>query len=100
MSMYGQWDRAGVETDVINQMVDFTDKDVLEVGCGSGRVTWRFAERTASVLAVDPKEDAIQQARENTPQSLRSRVTFECQDVVATPPPEAGFDVVVFSWSM
>jgi len=37
--------------------VDFSGKDVLEIGCGNGRVTWCYADSVASVLAVDPLRD-------------------------------------------
>src|SRR5215470_5938927 len=42
------------ETRVIHDLLDFTGTDVLEVGCGNGRLTWRYADRTRSVLALDP----------------------------------------------
>ena len=31
------------ETRVLHELIDFTGKDVLEIGCGDGRMTWRFA---------------------------------------------------------
>ncbi len=44
------------ESRVLHSLVDFDGKDVLEVGCGNGRLTWRFADRAASVMALDPNE--------------------------------------------
>jgi 2-polyprenyl-3-methyl-5-hydroxy-6-metoxy-1,4-benzoquinol methylase len=32
---------------------------VVEIGCGDGRLTRRYARRAASVLAIDPDEAAI-----------------------------------------
>jgi cyclopropane fatty-acyl-phospholipid synthase-like methyltransferase len=40
------------ETRAIHELVEFAGMDVLEVGCGDGRLTWRYAERTRSVLAI------------------------------------------------
>ena len=88
------------ETRVIHELVDFRGTDVLDVGCGDGRMTWRFAERTRSVLGLDPLAACVGQARACTPEHLRPRVRFEEADITTTALPRAAFDVVVFSWSM
>ena len=88
------------ETRVIHDLIDFTGKDVLEVGCGNGRLTWRFAERTHSVMGLDPKAAAIEAARASAPDDLRTKVTFRVADVTTTDLPRAAFDVVVLSWSL
>ena len=61
-----------VETGVIHNVIDFRGKSVLEVGCGNGRMTWRFAHEAASVLAFDPREAEIAAAKERTPDALKS----------------------------
>jgi ubiquinone/menaquinone biosynthesis C-methylase UbiE len=88
------------ETRAIHDLIDFTGKDVLEVGCGNGRLTWRFAERTHSVVGLDPKAAAIETAQASAPDSLRTKVTFLVADVTTTDLPRAAFDVVVLSWSL
>ena len=93
-------DPEGEETRVIHELVDFTDRDVLQVGCGDGRMTWRFADRAASVLAIDPKAEMIAAARSACPPALRERVTFQTGDITAGALPPAGFDVAVLSWSL
>ena len=98
--MYGVLDEAGKETEVVNRLVDFDGQDVLEIGCGDGRLTWRFAERTASVLALDPIESDIVAAKKNMPDTLRSKVTFRCEDIRTAKLEEESFDVAVFSWSL
>lgn len=90
----------GVETRIVHRLVDFRGKDVLEVGCGDGRLTWRYADQAASVLAIDPKENKIALARERTPEHLRSLVTFQTADIASLDAPEAAFDVAILSWSI
>jgi ubiquinone/menaquinone biosynthesis C-methylase UbiE len=89
-----------VETRVIHELVDFAGRDVLEVGCGDGRLTWRYAEQARSVLALDPNESAIGQARLRLSDRLRSRVTFQVADITAADLPPGAFDAVVFAWSL
>ena len=93
-------DPEGVETRVIHELVDFRGRDVLEIGCGDGRLTRRYADRAASVLALDPKEERIALAQRDIPDPLRSTVTFQVADATALQLPAAGFDVVVFAWSI
>jgi 2-polyprenyl-3-methyl-5-hydroxy-6-metoxy-1,4-benzoquinol methylase len=88
------------ETRVIHELVDFADRDVLEVGCGDGRLTWRYAARARSVLALDPDKDAIGQARAHLPDLLGPRVTFQFADITTAILPPATFDVVIFAWSL
>src|SRR5438105_693906 len=56
-------DPEGNETRTIHELVDFSDKDVLEIGCGDGRLIWRYADKVASVVGLDPFERDIEQAR-------------------------------------
>jgi 2-polyprenyl-3-methyl-5-hydroxy-6-metoxy-1,4-benzoquinol methylase len=62
----------------------FSGADALEVGCGDGRMSWRFADRARSVLALDPDASAIEQARASLsglPERLRLRVHFQVADM-------------------
>ena len=89
-----------VETRVIHTLVDFHDKDVLEVGCGEGRMTWRFADKALSVLAIDPDDEKIAKARESVPAGLEDRVSFRVADVIDDDLGDASFDLAVLSWSL
>jgi 16S rRNA A1518/A1519 N6-dimethyltransferase RsmA/KsgA/DIM1 with predicted DNA glycosylase/AP lyase activity len=52
--MIGTHDPEGVETRIIHDLVDFNGKDVFEVGCGEGRMTWLYADAASSVLGFEP----------------------------------------------
>ena len=89
-----------IETEVIHNLIDFCGKSVLEIGCGNGRMTWRFAHEAASVLAFDLKEAEIAAAKEHTPDALKGTVSFQMADIRGIDLPEGAFDVAIISWSL
>lgn len=93
-------DPDGNETRVIHELVDFAGKDVVEIGCGDGRMTWRYAPDAASVLGIDPDESLISAATASTPPELSDRVTFRAEDVCSVELPDDAFDVAVLAWSL
>lgn len=95
-------DPEGAEPRVLGELADFTGKDVLEIGSGEGRLTWRYAERTRSVYGIDADKASVAAAHVALAEHphLRSRVTFEVMDVAATAPPAGAFDVALLAWSL
>jgi ubiquinone/menaquinone biosynthesis C-methylase UbiE len=93
-------DPEGTETRTLHKLVDFAGKDVVEIGCGDGRMTWRYAELARSVLGLDPNEARITEALEQTPEILQATVTFRAGDVQSVGLPDHGFDVAILSWSL
>ena len=96
-------DPKDAETRAIHELVAFVGADVLEVGCGDGRLTWCYAERTRSVLALDPEAAAIEQARASLahlPKQLRQSITFQVADITSANLPAEAFDVIVLAWSL
>ena len=87
-----------LELDTVLELVDVTDKRVLEMGCGDGRFTFRYAYGAAYVLGVDPIRDEIGDARRTRPGSLARRVQFRVAKTIS--PPRRPFDVAFFSWSL
>jgi ubiquinone/menaquinone biosynthesis C-methylase UbiE len=90
----------GDEAAAIADVADLRGLRVLEVGAGEGRLTWRFAGETASVLAIDPDEERVAQAREEMPSELAGRVRFEVMDAVELEVPKQTFDLALLSWSL
>jgi 2-polyprenyl-3-methyl-5-hydroxy-6-metoxy-1,4-benzoquinol methylase len=93
-------DPTGAELAALAEIVDFSGLRVLEIGCGNGRLTWRFAGPTKEVLGIDPDENAIATARAATPPELRGRVYFEVASPVEHDVPRRHFDLAFFSWSL
>ncbi len=88
------------ETQVLHDLCDFSHSDVVEVGCGDGRMTWRYAQRARSVLGLDPNADWIERAIASTPDALRPVVTFRVADIASVDLPTEAFDVAILSWSL
>jgi 2-polyprenyl-3-methyl-5-hydroxy-6-metoxy-1,4-benzoquinol methylase len=94
-------DPGGNETDALFDLVEIEGREVLEIGCGDGRLTWRYADRAAHVTAIDAFEDGIERAKKR----LRStelpidfrHVSFE--DFAASTEADT-FDVALLSWSL
>jgi ubiquinone/menaquinone biosynthesis C-methylase UbiE len=93
-------DPEGNEACVIHELADFAGKHILEIGCGDGRLVWRYAASAERVLGLDPVEADIDQARRGTPSWLRSKVEFRSADVATVDLPSASFDVAVLGWSI
>ena len=70
---------------------------VVEVGCGDGRLTKRYAERAASVLAFDPDDVATAALRSDLPPG---RVDVRTDTVDRVKIPEQSADVVLLSWAL
>ena len=87
----------------LNKLLAYTGPlagtSVLEVGCGDGRLTFRYASRAGRVVAIDPDPDKIARAHFELPSDLAARVTFHAADVLDFAGSEA-FDLAIFSWSL
>lgn len=73
---------------------------VLEIGSGNGRLTWRYGSHPRAILAVDPDEEALEEARESVPDDLSPRLSLSAAEAEALPLPPGSFDVALFAWSL
>lgn len=95
-------DPEGNETFALHGMVTFRERSVLEIGCGEGRLTWRYAEKASAVTAIDPDANAIAAARASIPEGLAGRVNFIEASIEDFAVSYTGrkFDAAIFSWSL
>ena len=93
-------DPEGLETLLLNQSASLTGKRVLEIGCGDGRLTWRFAHAAKLVHAIDPNHEELLRARESCPAELQSMVFFTRGSSIHLPFPLDTFDRTILSWSL
>lgn len=97
-----QQDPEGHEIAALFDLVDLDRKDVLEIGCGDGRLTWRYAERAAHVIAIEPFADAIERAKHDIPEALIGKVDLRhvAFEDFAAASASSTFDVAILSWSL
>lgn len=93
-------DPEGAEVRALAQRAPVDGLRVLELGCGNGRLTFRYAAAAASVLAVDPDEERIESARATLPPELMRSITFAVAGAADVEAPRASFDLALFSSSL
>ena len=91
------------ETRAIMQYAGRLDgKSVLEIGCGDGRMIWRYAEHTAHVTGIDPDADKINRALAAFPNHLQQKVELLNLglDDFAVRTHTDQFDIAILAWSL
>lgn len=90
------------QTRALFELTDLDGRHVLEIGCGDGRFTWRYADRAAHVTAIDPDAEQIALAVQGMPVDLQGRVDFHdvgFEDFAAAGA-SSSFDTVILSWAL
>lgn len=90
------------EPQALFEFADFGNKHVLEIGCGDGRLTWRYADKAAHVTAIEPSSEQIALARKNMPTNLKGKVEFQSATLedFAANSKSSIFDLVILSYSL
>lgn len=89
------------ETRALRGLLDWRGKHVLEVGCGSGRLTRRLLGfGPKSIRGLDPDRAQIREARASLSRRDAQRVRFRVGKAERLPYRAAEFDCVVFAWAL
>ena len=95
-----QIDPEGFETAHVQKFLEPANAHVLEIGCGTGRLTWRYAETARRVAGIDLDATRVQTALRECPTQLSARVAFAIAEVRSLPFPAQTFDRSLLAWSL
>ena len=87
------------ETKYLHRFADFAGKRVLEIGCGEGRLTWKYAKETRSTIGIDLDADALRVAILDRPSDLETKVNFSRARSEQIPCSKETFDLAILAWS-
>jgi len=95
-----QRDPEGFEKKVLHKFADFADKRILEIGCGEGRLTWKYAGAFALTVGFDPDHDALRVAQADSPSDMHNHVHFAQASASHIPFSKETFDIAILAWSL
>jgi ubiquinone/menaquinone biosynthesis C-methylase UbiE len=88
------------EVHYLQTFANLENTHILEVGCGDGRMTWRYAQYPRRITAVDPDPNRLRIARATRPASQHDVVTFTRAHAETLPFPARFFDGAILAWSL
>lgn len=104
-----QKDPEGFEKKTLHKFVDVENARVLEIGCGEGRLTWKYAAASSLTVGFDPDHSALRIARADLlthlhgsaqDKSRGTHVHFTCASAKHIPFPKETFDIAILAWSL
>jgi ubiquinone/menaquinone biosynthesis C-methylase UbiE len=93
-------DPEGNETAQLAAIKALAGTHVLEIGCGDGRMTWRYAALPRSIMAFDSDADKLAAAEAGRPSHHHRSVTFLQASAEAIPFASERFDAAILAWSL
>lgn len=88
------------EVRALERVTSWRRKDVIEIGCGDGRLTLRLARLGAFVSAIDPDAELILTARRSLPERFAKRVRYRVGKAEHIEHPDEAFNLAVFAWAL
>jgi len=73
---------------------------VLEIGCGDGRLTRRYAHLADHVLAIDSSAADLEEFRASMPAAFVDRIELRASPIATLQMPDEDIDLVLMSWSL
>jgi ubiquinone/menaquinone biosynthesis C-methylase UbiE len=92
-------DPEGIEVKQLINAGQFAGKNVLEIGCGEGWLTWQYADIPSRVTGIDPCFTDLQKCKTNeTGKEINFTLTQAAGEKL--PFPSGTFDIAVFASSL
>ena len=93
-------DPEGIEIEYLDKTGAICGRKVIEIGCGDGRLTWRYANSAAAVAGVDPDFEQVAAAGTGRPEAVQTPVLFTQAEAGALPFPAESFESAILAWSL
>jgi ubiquinone/menaquinone biosynthesis C-methylase UbiE len=87
------------EAKFLHAYADLAGKRVLEIGCGEGRLTWRYAPSARRVTGIDLDRDGLRVATIERPSDMENAAAFVQADAGHLPFASEAFDMSILAWS-
>ena len=88
-------DQHGYTLEKLLSHADLNGKIVLEIGCGSGRITQLYANSAQFVVGIEPEMADVSEAARTIPNA-----SFLCGSGMNMPFPSESFDIILFTLSL
>lgn len=95
-----QKDPEGNEAKRLQEFVNFSGCRVIEIGCGDGRLTWKYAREAGRVAAIDLEAHDLRLATIERPSDLSETTHFVRADSIHLPFANEKFDLAILAWSL
>jgi ubiquinone/menaquinone biosynthesis C-methylase UbiE len=89
-----------VEVKHLDHVGQLANRRVIEIGCGDGRMTWRYAALPRSIVGIDPDAARLAAAIDARPADLGSKVNFAQAEAEALPFRAESFEMAILAWSL
>jgi len=95
-----QRDPEEFEKKILHKFANLSNKRILEIGCGEGRLTWKYAAASNLTVGFDPDHQALRVARADCSHDLREHVHFAQARASHIPFSKETFDIAILAWSL
>ncbi len=93
-------DPEGIEIEFLQRTGAVCGRKVIEIGCGDGRLTWRYANLAASVAGVDPDFERLAETSTARPETAGEPIPFSQAVAEMLPFRDEAFESAIFAWSL
>ena len=93
-------DPEGIEIVYLNRTGVIHGRKVIEIGCGNGRLTWRYADIVASTIGVDPEPERLAETANTRPNREQTSVAFALAETEKLPFADETFECAILAWSL